>query len=332
MSTMGEDSPQKAAGNGRSMAAALEPALCRACDDALGPIRWFSADWQHGGASTGYSTYEFDDGPREVVVKIPLGPVEYRFTTELSKREGPTPRVACGGVELGGADLAWVVLERIPGKPLKADPDTKSIREVLVATAQLHYLAQQIRPVPLERKLAPWADLLETAREHVHHNPIPHQQQWNEQIKRVQRVSDSLVSRWRARPINTWCHGDLHLGNAMRRDAKSPWGKPGVVLLDLGHMHPGHWVEDAVYFERVSWGRDGALAKARPVSQIGKARKKLGLKDDDGSANELADIRRVLTAACAPAFLAREGAPRYLEAALHILETLLPRFTRQFHK
>ncbi|MFG0258643.1 MAG: aminoglycoside phosphotransferase family protein [Phycisphaerales bacterium JB043] len=331
MGSMGEDQPQPAHQSARSMAAGLEPALREACDRKLGPIRWFSADWQHGGASTGYSTYECDEGEREVVVKLPLGPLEYRFTHELGVTDSPTPRVMNGGTELGGYDMGWVVMERVQGKPLQIDPDTRTVREVLVAAASFHARALEIRPVPTERKLAAWADLLETARAHVHDNPIPHQQLWNEQVKRVQRISDSLVSRWRSRPINTWCHGDLHLGNAMRREEGSPWGEPGIVLIDLGHVHPGHWVEDAVYFERVSWGRDGALAKAKPVSQIAKARKKLGLEVGE-DANELADIRRVLTASCAPAFLQREGSPRYLEAALHVLESLTPRFSKQFHR
>jgi hypothetical protein len=40
----------------------------------------------------------------------------------------------------------------------------------------------------------------------------------------------------------------------------------------------------------------------------------------------LADLRRILIAACAPAFLKTEGLPRYLDAALDHLERGLRRF------
>ncbi|MHC4977328.1 MAG: aminoglycoside phosphotransferase family protein, partial [Planctomycetota bacterium] len=247
---MGEDQTQAAQNPTQNMASGLEPALRDACGGRLGKIRWFSADWQSGGASTGYSEYQCDDGARDVVVKFPVGPLEYRFTKDLGVRDAPTPRVVDGGMELGGYDMAWLVMERVRGKTLKGNPDTKTVREVLHAAVEFHARAQELRPVPLEREIVPWADLLETARSHVHDNPILHQQIWNEQIKRVQRMSDSLVTRWRSRPINTWCHGDLHPGNAMHREEGSAWGDEGIVLLDLGHVHPGHWVEDAVYFER----------------------------------------------------------------------------------
>ena len=36
-----------------TMATNLLPALREACDGHLGPVSWFRADWQRGGASTG---------------------------------------------------------------------------------------------------------------------------------------------------------------------------------------------------------------------------------------------------------------------------------------
>lgn len=96
------------------------------------------------------------------------------------------------------------------------------------------------------------------------------------------------------------------------------------MLLDLAEVHPGHWVEDAVYLERLYWMRPDALKGVKPVSLIARARKKHNLDTSDDY-QRLADIRRVLMASCAPAFLQSEGHPRYLEAALGVLEKTLPR-------
>ena len=70
--------------------------------------------------------------------------------------------------------------------------------------------------------------------------------------------------------------------------------------------------------------RHDALKGVKPVSLIARARKKHNLDTSDDY-QRLADIRRVLMASCAPAFLQSEGHPRYLEAALGVLEKTLPR-------
>lgn len=79
---------------------------------------------------------------------------------------------------------------------------------------------------------------------------------------------------WESRPRDTWCHGDLHPGNAMRRDLGN--GQRGrCVLLDLAFVHPGHWVEDAVYIERQFWARPSCLARPsrcrRSAGGVGRA-------------------------------------------------------------
>ena len=81
------------------LAHALEPALRDACDGRLGPVRWFRTDWQRGGAATGFSTFRYDgeETPRDVVVKLPIGPTEHRTLVELGKTDAPTPRVAADG-------------------------------------------------------------------------------------------------------------------------------------------------------------------------------------------------------------------------------------------
>jgi hypothetical protein len=315
--------PAHATGGASDLASQLAPALREACDGRLSDIRWFRADWQRGGAATGYADFTFDDGPREVVIKLPVGPVEHRFTTALGATDAPTPRIAASGMELGGYDLAWLVIERLPGEPLSRGAEAKVIRGVLEAAAVFQMRAGE-RWAPEGRgPQAPWEELVARAREAVKANPIPEQQRWNEALKKVQRALPVMLERWEARPIDAWCHGDLHLGNAMVRPEGSQWGGAGCVLLDLAEIHPGSWVEDAVYLERIYWGRSDALHGVKPVSTLARARRKLGLENGEHY-NEIADLRRVLTAACAPAFLHREGAPAYLHAALETIERLLP--------
>lgn len=319
--TLGPDASRPAVTS--DLATQLVPALRESCDGRLGEIRWFRADWQRGGASTGYGTFEFDDGQRDVVVKLPVGPVEHRFTAALGAVDAPTPRVAASGVELGGYDLAWLVIERLPGEPLSRCASAKGVRGMLEATARFHLRAAEHRPPDGQVREAPWEALISKAREAVKANPIPDQQRWNEALKKVQRSLGKVQREWDARPIDAWRHGDLHLGNAMLRPEGSPWGPPGCVLLDMAEMHAGSWVEDAVYMERVYWGRPDALHGVKPVSALARARRRLGL-DNGEEYTRIADLRRVLTAACAPAFLQREGAPAYLQAALGVMERLLP--------
>jgi hypothetical protein len=50
------------------LGANLEPVLRQACGDRLSSIRWFRADWQRGGALTGYSEYQTDEeGPTRLL-------------------------------------------------------------------------------------------------------------------------------------------------------------------------------------------------------------------------------------------------------------------------
>ncbi|MCP4495139.1 MAG: hypothetical protein GY825_00005, partial [Phycisphaeraceae bacterium] len=58
---------------------------------------------------------------------------------------------------------------------------------------------------------------------------------------------------------------------------------------------------------------------------LAAARRRLGLEVDEDHPR-LADLRRILLAACAPAFLRTEGVPAYLDAALDHLERGLRRF------
>ncbi len=337
------------AGDPQSLGQSLGPLVREVCKGRLGEINWFRATWQHGGAATGYSTWELDDGRRvDVVVKLPVNFTEWFWTVSLGgvdhdrwdhACDNPTPRVLAGGEELGGYDLAWLVFERFSGPTLAGGLGKQDVRELLRAAAEFHARAQRVRPVseaPPPRQ-EDWAVEIEQARDACRGDRIEDAQRWNVQLKQLSRSLPSLVARWRGRPIDTWCHGDLHGNNAMRRKAgAAPPGGDGeengqsagrCVLIDLALVHPGCWIEDALYLERLYWARPELLHGIKLVQMLSKCRKENGLAIEPG-ATELANIRRVLMAGTAPAFLATEGRPEHLAAALGVLERLMPVVTR----
>lgn len=301
----------------------LEPALKHACNGRLSDVRWFRTDWQIGGAATAYATFRTESGPRPVVVKLPVGFREYRTLTGLCDTAAPTPRVAQHGMELGGYDMAWIIMERVPGDPLAAHRHKDVFELLAAAAAEFYKHAAERWPLDAGKEPPDWSALLTKARRELKDNHVADASRWIEGVKHVQKLLPRLTSAWSARPINCWCHGDLHPGNLMRRDDTSPWGPPGTVLLDFAETHCGHWVEDAVYLERLYWGRPQSLDGLKPVSLIAKARRTAGLDASDDYAT-LANIRRVLMAATVPAFMHQEGHPRYLQAALEVMERTLP--------
>lgn len=335
--------PGKDAGG---LAHALEPVIraqCEAMSGArLSALSWFRADWQRGGASTAYAVATLPTGEaREVVVKMPVGPTEHKVTVALGALDAPTPRLIAHGAELAGYDLAWLVMERIPGQPLTTALHREVFAELCAAAAgfQKHILdsfpmtgeaGARLTTAPADPD---WPALIDRARHAVKDSHIPEASKWNDALKHTQKALPSILAAWQARPINAWRHGDLHAGNAMRRPVASPWGPACCVLLDFAEVQPGHWVEDAVYLERMHWGaviphgHDGsgkpALEGVKTVSLLAKARKALGLQTD-GDYGALANVRRVLAAATVPAFLDREGTKAHLHAALETLERLLP--------
>jgi hypothetical protein len=341
---MAETSPQHSNGGLHSddgLAPLLEPALLETCRGRLSKLEWFRSTWQSGGASTGYGTYTTDDGrAAPVCIKLPVGPSEYNWTTALAASEPPpadesacdhlpTLRVFAAGTELGGYDLAWLVVERLPGQTLTHDLTESGIQGLLRTTARWYELASQIKPIGAPPPPTDWEGQLAKARDALKVSAIDEPQHWNKAIKDVQKALPRLLERWECRPINSWCHGDLHPGNVMRRLSNDPATPAPCVLIDLALVHAGHWVEDAVYFERLHWGRKELLHGIKPVNALAKIRKELGLPHADGEDHgQLANIRRVLMAATTPAFLHREGHPKYVKTALEKLETLLPLVAR----
>lgn len=321
-----------------SLAAALEPALREACHGNLSEIAWFKSTWQSGGAATALARFSLTDGrTAEVVVKLPVGPAEYLWTTGMEGLHAPdgphcglelgcTPRVFAAGMELGGYDLAWLVVERLAGQPLSHQLDQDAVHDLLTTAADWYARAAALRPIegaaPERRE---WNGVIHRAREALKTAPVDHHHRWVDAVKHVQRALPRLVEIWESRPINTWCHGDLHPGNAMRRASEGRGaGSPGrCVLIDLALVHAGHWVEDAVYLERLYWGKPELLHGVKPVSVVARTLKDRSLYGGEDYAL-LANVRRVLMGACSPAFLEREGNPLYLRSALEHVERLLP--------
>ncbi|MDY7109515.1 MAG: phosphotransferase [Planctomycetota bacterium] len=306
----------------RSLAASLAPVLNAMCDGRLGEITWFKADWQRGGAATGFSTYRRDDGTEAaVVLKLPVVQRELTWLTRLQDADDPdpvVPRLFASGDSLGGYDLTWVVMERFLHGPLGLKWHEDHIRRIAEAAARFHALAARHETDQPARD-EPWDDLLAEAGESVKVNRLPQQQVWVSAIKSLRGRLDSILDEWRARDAAQWLHGDLHLANAMSRHAMD---HGSVSLIDLAEVHAGHWIEDAIYFERQLWARQDRLEHCSPVKAIAKARKKLGVPVE-ADYPRLAMLRRALLAATAPRFLKTEGHPRHLDACLHWLQAAM---------
>lgn len=343
-------------GNTHDLAVMLEPALREACGGEkegsegaiaggrLGPIEWFHASWQRGGAATGFSTYRMHDyrggqdparQHRGALIKMPLSPSEYRWTTalgcvahaEFDSEDAcclPVPRVFAHGVELGGHDLAWVVCERLTGDHMPRHMTHAQVEEVMARVFLFHQLAARVKPVSArDAAHSPdWGALLDKSREQCRQHLVAEYSHWTDAIRKVQRALPALKNRWEDRELDTWCHGDLHPGNVLTRTM--PDGSQRCVLIDLGLVHAGHWIEDALYLERQYWGHEDWLEKTKPISILARLRREAGLPTH-GDYTMLANVRRVLMAACAPGVIDREGAnAKYLHRAWQLIETLLP--------
>ncbi len=325
MSSRSAAAEETAEGQGqdqRAFASSLEPALREACEGRLGTLTWFRTDWQRGGAATATADYQSDDGTVPVVVKLPVVQRELKWTRRLQSADGPAAGVAAtllaSGYELGGYDLAWLVIERLPCGPLGTHWHDRHVARIADAATRFT-LAASMFAVDQQPRFEDWDSLISDARKNVRSNHIDYEQRWNQALKALSSRLDRVVDEWRARPTNDWLHGDVHLANAMcREDAEDA----PVSLIDLAEIRVGHWIEDAIYLERQLWPRPDRLKPHKPVRSFVEARRALGLTVDDGYAR-LADIRRGLLAATAPRFLKSEGHPVYLEACLKRLEQAL---------
>jgi len=303
----------------------FEPLLREACQGRLGSVSWFRADWQRGGAKTGRGAYQCPDqsdgNATEVqsIVKIPVGPTEYLWHQRLQPNDsdpyGVTARLYDSGTSLAEYDLAWLVMERFPVGPLFAVVRNDAL-DLMAEVAGRFYARTAAYPVDQPPRRENWHELIQRARRNVKTSALAHENRWKKALKGISKSLDRIVEKWRGRPCETWCHGDLHPANAMSRSEQP---EDPAMLIDLAEVHAGHWVEDAVYLERLFWMRPTLIEEHSPVKLISARRKTLGLPVDPEDV-VLADIRRVLLAATAPAFLRSEGNPLYLDACLDVLE------------
>jgi len=298
--------------------AALVSLMLEACGGRLRDVHWFRTDWQRGGALTGYATWRHDDGVADdVVVKMPVPPRERLFMTELAEHEHIVPHIYASGDALGGSDMCWLVMERLPYGPVDSQWGGAAFDLTIEAVCRCYRALQDV-PVTVEPKRFDWVEVLKRCRQVVRQNDtMSDAARWKKVLKAAQKKLPAWVQKWEARPTDTWCHGDLHLGNAMARHA--PPNGP-VLLLDFALTHPGHWVEDAVYFEHLYWSRRDKLEGRKITRQMAHTRKQMGLAVD-GDWPQLAQVKRALTAMSAPAFLNIDKDPSYLRACLELLES-----------
>ncbi len=294
----------------------LEPMLRKICDDRLSAITWFRTEWQRGGALTGYAVFR-DDADREqpVVIKMPVPPCERHWLVQLTPHDDVGPHVYAHGDMIGGYDLAWVVMERLPHGPLNSDWGGAEFDLLVDAVGRFYRAAADHAPVgePVQRD---WEHVLDVARQKVRQNTLPEQPRWTKALKKAQRKLKPWTERWLDRPIHHWRHGDLHLGNAMTR-TEAPGGP--AVLFDFANTRVGHWVEDAVYFEHIYWSRPQRLEGRKLCKAIARRRKELGLEVESDWA-ELAEVKRALLAMSTPTKLEHFGDPVHVIAALDVLE------------
>lgn len=301
-----------------SLAASLVGVLIEACGDRLSDISWFKADWQRGGAATGAAKFRLDDdSTTDVVVKLPVVGRELIWMRRLQD-DSVVPKLYASGHDLGGYDLAWVVVERFPYGPLGTRWHDEHMRRIADAAVRF-YVAASRYPVDQAPVTEPWAEQLADAMANLKINDVSRKQQWKKAMKALRSRLDGITEGWEARNSTQWLHGDLHLANAMSREGLEAGP---VALIDLGEVRAGHWIEDAVYLERQLWSRPERLKANKPVKAIAAARRKLDLPVEDDYPR-LAMIRRALLAGTAPKYLKSEGDPRHLDACLDWLERAL---------
>lgn len=301
---------------GGSFGTMLEPVLRSVCGDRLSEVNWFRTDWQRGGAVTGYATYRDDDGEgRPAVVKMPVPPCELQWMKVLQGAQNIVPKLYASGDVLGGYDMAWLVMERLPHGPLGTQWEGKEF-ELLIEAAGRFYQASADIPANTQYDHRDWNAIFDHARKSVRTNALPESQRWSKAMKKAHRKYKDWVNIWDARPMEYWCHGDLHLGNAMTR-AEPPGGP--AVLFDLAKVCVSHWVQDGVYLEHLYWGRPDDLDGHKLCKELAHHRKKIGLPVDKGW-SQLAQAKRALLAMSVPARLEVDGNPHYVLGALQVLE------------
>ncbi len=295
----------------------LEPVLRSVCEGRLSEVVWFRTDWQRGGAVTGYAKYRDDEGvDRPVVVKMPVPPCELQWMSALQRFDDVVPRLFAQGELLGGYDMAWLVMERLAFGPLGSAWKGKEFGLLIESIGRFYQAAGEFPINKEQHDHRDWDDIFAHARRSVRGQALPESQRWSKVLKKARRKYTDWVAVWNDRPLEHWCHGDLHLGNAMTRN--EPPGGPAV-LFDLAKVCASHWVQDGVYLEHLYWGRPGDLDGHKLCRELAHHRKKIGLPVDSGW-SDLAQAKRALLAMSVPAKLNLDGNADYVHGALKVLE------------
>ena len=184
----------------------------------------------------------------------------------------------------------------------------------MIDAAGRFYSAAERFPVTGEAQQRDWEALFEQARQAVRDKAVPEPQRWSRALKKAHRKLGKWTRTWADRPVEGWCHGDLHLANALSRDPAGP-----ALLIDFARTRAGHWLEDAVYFEHLYWARRHRLGGRKLCRQIAHERKRRGLPVEKNWAQR-AEAKRALLAMSTPAQLRYDGDPAHLAAALAVLE------------
>jgi hypothetical protein len=285
----------------------------------LTDVHWFRTDWQRGGALTGYAKYRGDDDrDHDVVVKMPVPPRERNWLVYLQQWPDVAPTLHAHGDEVGGYDMVWVIMERLPHGPLGQAWDGQEF-DLLIDAIGRFYEAAAHQPLHGEPRRMDWDALHVKARENVRHHPSHQKQRWNNALKRAQKKLPEWVQHWEDRPTDHWCHGDLHFGNAMTR---TPPPRGPALLFDFALARPGCWLEDAIYLEHLFWAQRDRLGDRRITRDIAQERKRRGLHVEPDWA-DLANSKRALQAISVPAMLEHKGDAQTLQASLEVLEQQL---------
>ncbi|QDU72265.1 phosphotransferase family protein [Mucisphaera calidilacus] len=310
-------SPPPAGADWRPLGSELGPRLIQQTNNQLRDLAWFRTDWQRGGALTGYANWHPpDDDPQPVVVKLPVPPRERLWLKRLQPAHNVAPRLLADGETVGGYDLAWVVMERLPHGPLgKAWNGTEF--DLVIEAAARFFRATAEFDTPTPEPDPDWNKLLDRARKKVRDGAIPEKPRWKTTLKAARKKIDAWAETWAARSREHWCHGDLHLGNAMTRN---PPPDGPAILFDYARVQVGHWLRDAIYFEHLYWAAPDALGGRKLCKLLARE-----LREHDVEVGaewaEWAQAYRLLTAMMVPLRLEEEGAPSYVLAALELLES-----------
>jgi len=294
--------------------AQLEKALVQQCSGRLSDMRWFYTDWQHGGSLTGYAVYH-DKRDYDVFVKVPVPENEMVWARRLQDAGDVVAHLFEHGHTLGEHKLGWVIMERLPYGPLGSAWAGKEF-DLLIEAVGRFYLAASAFEIESEVEVRDWVGELDSARKSVRRYDLADGSRWNKALKAAQKKVKSWAKMWNQRCVDHYCHGDMHLGNAMTR-YPAPQGP--AVLIDLALVHRGHWIEDAVYFEQQYWGHEGAVDGRKLARQLAHQRKSLGLSMDK-KWSQLADVYRALLAMSAPLSSQTRNDSAHMQTALTVLE------------